>query len=144
MQPNPYQTPPAEDHASPNVATKLERSPPVAFMASLVIVIIGTLMVCGRANGFLGGLFFLPFLFGPLMLAWIPMWICRSERSQGVFLLANLAYAIWFLYVYLDVFHFHPDANSVIGLLFVGLYSLPILLCLCVIAIAIHLGQKQA
>ncbi len=99
-------------------------------------------MVCVRARLLVDGLLIIPFIFGPLVLAWIPMWMCRNGWSQGVLLTANIAYAIWFLYVYADVFHFHPGTYRVIALLFVGFYTVPALIIASVVAILIHRGAK--
>ena len=53
-----------------------------------------------------------------------------------------LAYVSWFFFVYIDVFYLHPDAQSPIALLFVGLVSLPVMIPVWVGAFAFERRAK--
>lgn len=138
MEPNPFESTSGDLQACKPSTVRSDQNHPTSFFVSVAVVRIGTLLVCLHADGLVTAIDFFPFTFGPLLLAWIPMWMFRTTRCQRMLVFASLAYAIWFLYVYVDVFHLHPDANSVIGRLFVGFYSFPVLLILCFIAGLMH------
>jgi hypothetical protein len=122
----------------PTAVSPVSSAPPLAFYLGVPVVIAGTLMLSVHF-GFIEGIFGLPIAFGPLMLAWIPMWLCRSKRSQGVLVFANVVFVCWFLYVYLPMRNPHNWSEfDVLGIIAIGLYSFPVLLVLCIIAVVLH------
>jgi hypothetical protein len=111
---------------------------PISFYFGIANVIAGTIMLCVHF-GFFEGLFSVPISFGPLMLAWIPMWLCCSKRSQGVFMFANFAFACWSLYICVPLLYYRQVSEfDVFGIIALGVYSFPVLLILCVIAMVLH------
>jgi hypothetical protein len=90
-------------------------------------VIVGSLMLCVQTAYFITGLIFVPVVFGPVLLhLWFSrMW--KSRYSDWILSAASLIFAVWFLFVYLDVFAFHPGPQSPVALLLIGIYALPIL-----------------
>lgn len=74
-----------------------------------------------------GFLFFVPFTLGPHA---VSHWLCFVLKSRGAAILlavGMLAYAAWFFFVYVDAFYVHPDPQSPIALLVVGVVSLPVM-----------------
>lgn len=122
----------------PNAGSPAKKIIPIAFYFGIVIVMVGTLMLCIH-YGFHGGISGVPFAFGPLMLAWVPMWLCRSQRSQGVFLFANMAFACWFLSVHIPMLYSGQVGEfDVLGTIAIGMYSSPVLLLLSIMAMVLH------
>ncbi|RYD26564.1 MAG: hypothetical protein EOP87_22560 [Verrucomicrobiaceae bacterium] len=81
-----------------------------------------------------GLMFFLPFALGPLVVTWGLGWLCGSRISGWLLLASTARYSAWFGFIYLSAFHWHIDAQSAIALLFVGIYSLPVMLPLWILA----------
>ena len=74
--------------------------------------------------------FLFPFTMIPFGITGIFAWYWRSVGGQAMLLVAALAYAGWFGFVYLDALYWRPDPQSPIALLFVGIYAAPVLLLL--------------
>lgn len=77
--------------------------------------------------GLRGVSLFFPAMMTPFLI--VPYFVMRwrSLGSQIVFLVATLAYCAWCVYVYVDVTITHPDPQSPIVFLFVGIYAAPVL-----------------
>jgi hypothetical protein len=84
-------------------------------------------MLRNVADSFYGVLFFIPFALGPQAIKHVAIIRAKSVKSQIVLLAALLAYFAWFTFVYVDAFYVHLDPQSAIALLFIGIYSLPVL-----------------
>lgn len=98
------------------------------------IWIAGTFVLCYQATPIMGGLFFVPFVLGPHAVTHIGVWLAKTKKAQSILMFALFAYAAWFGFVYTDVFYLHPDTQSPIALLFVGVYALPVLVPLWAVA----------
>jgi hypothetical protein len=94
-----------------------------AALLSLVVVLGGS-VVMGREGGLLGGLFFLPFCFGPLLVNAVLATLWRRAWVQVLLAGAALAHLLWFGWVWRDV-KLHPDPQAAIAFLVVGPYALP-------------------
>jgi predicted permease len=68
--------------------------------------------------------------------------VAASRRSLIILLISNLLYFCWFLWVYLSAFHFHPDPQAGIAFLFVGVYSLPVMIPLWIIAMCLRRSSQ--
>ncbi len=51
----------------------------------------------------------------------------NNKKSQLTLTIGSILYAAWFIFAYLDIFYWHLDPQSAVGLLLVGIYSLPIM-----------------
>ncbi len=68
----------------------------------------------------------LPFALGPLFVSLAVAIEWRSStRAQLTLAFSSFLFTIWFFTVFMDVFYWHPDPQSPIALLVVGIYSLP-------------------
>jgi hypothetical protein len=96
-------------------------------LTPVVLWVVGVLMLYNVADSFRGVLFFIPFALGPQAITHAAIIRAKSVRGQFVLLAALLVYFAWFTLVYVDAFYVHLDPQSSIALLFVGIYSLPVL-----------------
>jgi hypothetical protein len=97
-----------------------------AFWATAIVVMIGTLLLCSKSDPFLGGLFFVPFAFGPLAGTIGLAFACRSTLAQYLLTVSSVSYGAWFAFIYVLAFG-SPDPQSPIAFLFVGIYAVPVL-----------------
>jgi len=99
-------------------------------MRSITLTIIGlgflVYLIAFASKGGLGGLlFFLPFIMTPLIVNANLAWRWQTKVAQALLQLATLAYAGWAIHIYIDVFYIHPDPQSAVALVFVGIYAAP-------------------
>jgi hypothetical protein len=104
------------------------------FKLTLFLICIGTIFLCIQSSGFLSGLVFVPFALGPLLINLSQSNYWRSAGSQVVLLVASVAYAIWFSYFYAIAIVWGTDAQSPTALMFIGIYSMPIMVPLWIVA----------
>lgn len=108
------------------------RSP--LWMASASLFIVAFILLLGKSSG--GGAFiFLPYAFGPMVVSLLLGAAAASRLSLAVLLLSNVLYFGWFLWVYVNAFHLHPDPQAGIAFIFVGLQSLPVMIPLWMVAL---------
>ena len=94
--------------------------------AALQITACGLVLFSISKNAY-ALLFFLPLIFFPIIITCALSYKFKSTSSQLTLLLSQILFSAWVTYVYLDAFHWHPDAQSPIALAFIGPYSLPIM-----------------
>jgi len=83
--------------------------------------------------------FFLPFYGFPLIVSIVLSARFKKEPASQVFLaIASLLYALWFVYAMHDAFYVHLDPQSGLVIIFVGIYALPILLPLWIVAFLLN------
>lgn len=58
-----------------------------------------------------------------------------AKKSSMTLLAANLLYFAWFLWIYIDVFYINIDPQGPISFVFIGIFSLPVMLPLWIIAL---------
>ncbi len=98
--------------------------------------------LASNSEPFFGFLFFVPFTLGPHAVSHALCFLFKSRGSAILLGIGMLAYVSWFFFVYVDVFYVHPDAQSPIALLFVGLVSLPVMIPVWVGAFAFEQRAK--
>jgi hypothetical protein len=91
-------------------------------------IFAGVFLMGKEMDSVQGLLFFAPFVFGPLFITLILAVWCRGKLAECLLLVSTLLYFPWFLFIYMSVMHWHPDAQGGIAFLFVGIYSLPIMI----------------
>lgn len=109
--------------------------PPIGFTSTLAAIIAGTVALGIQADGLEGALFFAPFSLGPLFISTglaLTWW--HRPRAQSVLAVGTAAYALFFAYCFLSAFHWHPDPQSPTVMVFVGIYSLPVMLIFWLVA----------
>jgi hypothetical protein len=110
----------------------------LAFWATATIVTVGTFLLCSKSEPFLGGLFFLPFAFGPLLVTIVLAFALRSTLAQYLLTVSSVLYGMWFAFVYAQAVFVNPDPQSPIAFLFFGIYALPMLALFWIAAAVAH------
>jgi hypothetical protein len=105
---------------------------------TVAAILIGLVLLCIEATPALTGLFFAPFALGPLCITLLLALLFSERRAEAILLASTVLYMAWFGYLYMDIFHWHPDPQSAIGLLLAGLYALPVMLTFWAVA-----GRRQ-
>ena len=143
MNPNPFQPPEqTEGTLVEEVRHIADSMLPIAFYIGGITVAVGTVLILPMAKSLYLFFMLFPFVFGPLLIAMIPMWFCRSMKSQKILILAAIAYTVWFFLIYWLVYN-AGGGIAVIGFFFVGTYATPFLLVLCTISLLFHLRKKR-
>ncbi|QIF03020.1 hypothetical protein [Roseimicrobium sp. ORNL1] len=114
-----------------------------AFLVTLAFLIIGILALLFVSDSVVGALFFLPFSLGPLLVSLLLAAISPSKSSQKALITGSVLYAAWFTYMYLEVFHWHPDPQGAIAMLFVGVLSLPVMIPVWIISLVVMRRQPS-
>jgi len=111
-----------------------------------ILAIIAWVSVCvalaSKTESAMGILFFVPFTLGPHA---VSHWLCFRLQSRWAAILLGigmLAYMSWFFFVYIDVFYVHIDAQGPIALLFVGIFSLPVMIPVWLGTLALERSAK--
>lgn len=110
----------------------------LAFWATVTIVTVGTLLLCSKSEPFLGGLFFVPFAFGPLAVTIGLAFALRSTVAQYLLTVSSVLYGVWFAFVYTQAVYVNPDPQSPIAFLFIGIYAFPVLALFWITAAVAH------
>ena len=112
-----------------------------AFLVTAVILGSGIAALMSKAEPASGALFFVPFALGPLAVSLLLAAMLPRRPSQVALIIGSVAYAAWFGFVFLDVFHWHADPQSAIALVFIGAYSLPVMIPIWIVSLA--LGRRN-
>lgn len=115
----------------------------LAFWATATIVTVGTFLLCSKSEPFLGGLFFLPFAFGPLAVTIGLGFALRSTVAQYLLTVSSVLYGVWFAFVYAQAVFVNPDPQAPIAFLFVGFYALPVLALFWISAAVAHCLRRR-
>jgi len=143
MNPNPFQPPEqTEGTLVEEVRHIADSMLPIAFYIGGITVAVGTVLILPMAKSLYLFFMLFPFVFGPLLIAMIPMWFCRSIKSQKILILAAIAYAVWFFYTYWFVSNAR-DGGAIIVLFLVGFFATPFLLVLCTISLLFHRQKRR-
>ena len=138
--------------ASPERAAEAPTSQPIhqnrflapAFLTTGAALVAGTLCLVAQSNPPGAAVRFLPLSLGPLFVSLILSLILLNRRSQRVLLVGSLLYAMLFAFIYLGAFFWHLDPQSAIALLFIGFYSLPVMIPVWVIALVMYFRDRSA
>ena len=112
------------------------------WIISAVVFILAVLLLLVESSGGAGVLLLLPLIFGPMIVSLLLGAAAASRRSLVTLLISNILYFGWFFWVYISAFYLHPDAQAGITLLFVGIYSLPVMIPLWIIAMCLRRSKN--
>ena len=119
----------------------------LSHIVAVIIWVACCLMLAKESSPVYGFLFFVPFSLFPHAITHVMVAKANDRISLSLLLVALVGYFGWFLFVYVQAFHTHLDAQSSIALLFVGTYSMPAMIPLWVasaIASRLHKPAQQA
>jgi hypothetical protein len=69
----------------------------------------------------------------------VSLWIAANSPYRSCQLILAIGtglYSVWFGYIFLDAFYWNLDPQSAIALLFIGFYSLPVMIPIWLAALA--------
>jgi len=113
----------------------------LVFTSSLIVV--GTLLLCSKSSPFIGGFFFAISSLFPLFFSLMIVYKSEQIINIRIQLTGIILYFIWFSFVFLSVFNWNPDPQGPIALLFVGLFSLPIMTIFWTMSLILNKKEKQ-
>lgn len=105
-----------------------------SFWVTCLVLAVGCIVLLSESSSIGGTLFFIPFSLGPLLVSIALTFYVWSRLSLIILAGGSVLYGVWFGYVYMSAFHWHIDPQSAIALLFVGIYSLPAMIPVWLIA----------
>lgn len=108
----------------------------------IAIWIAAIVVFASGADPVLSVLFFGAFCLGPHAVTHGLCFVLRSKKAAVLLAVGMLAYAAWFLYLYLDAFYWNIDAQSSIALFFGVLLSLTLMIPLWLAAFALEQSAK--
>ena len=100
---------------------------PATLTITTLILVVGTLLLCGQSKGFFSGLFFVPTALGPLFVTFLMASFLPSKRAQAALFVSSVLYGGWFAYAYASIFYIDVEPQGAIALLFIGAFSLPVM-----------------
>ena len=112
-------------------------------LLAVSIATVAYLWGFGRENGLIAIAFFFPFTMLPFVVNAVLALRWRTTVGQSLLLIATLAYATWFAFVFVDVTYRHPDPQGPIVFLFVGIYAAPVLAILWSLGWYLERRQSQ-
>ena len=121
---------------SPGDSSRPDETLRVGFNLTLSAIGFGSLMLTMAAGDLSAGVDCLPFTFGPLGISLLIAWFSLRKAVQVVIGAGSAAYFAWFLFIFCTVYFGSPDANASLAFLFVGIYALPVMIIVWIIAMA--------
>ena len=108
------------------------------FLITAFLILIGTFALMSESDPMAGALFFIPFALGPLFIS-LAISLYSPYRSCQIILgVSSVVYGVWFSFVFLSAFYWHIDAQSAITLLFIGIYSLPVMIPCWIVSLVLR------
>ena len=112
-----------------------------AFVVTAVILVVGLGILNSNSRSFSGTLFMVPFSLGPLVLSLLLALVMPNKASQITLIIGSVLYGGFFIHLYGGLFHRSPSPQSGMGLLFIGFYSLPVMIPIWSIAAYLWMFQ---
>lgn len=116
----------------------------LVWFSTSAAIIAGIAILWKQSASLSGVLFITPFSLGPLFVTLILGFFSERKISLLLLMASTAAYAAWFSYIYLDAFYWHLDPQSGLAFLFMGVYSLPVMLPLWVLAFLLREAKSKA
>ena len=113
-----------------------------AFLMTTLLLVIGTLALMSKSEPIIGALFFIPFALGPLFVSLLIAAIAPYQACQITLILGTVLYTAWFGFIFLSAFYWDVDPQSPIALIFIGIYSLPVMIPIWVVALILKRRNK--
>ena len=111
-----------------------------AFVVTAALLVIGTYILYSNSRSFSGTLMVVPTALGPLVLSLYASLRTNNKASQITLVIGSVLYGGFFIYLYGGLFYRSPSPQSGIVLLFMGFYSLPVMIPIW--SIAAFLSRK--
>ena len=113
-----------------------------AFVVTAVILVVGLGILNSNSRSFSGTLFMVPFALGPLFLSLLLALVMPNKASQITLIIGSVFYGGFFIHLYGGLFHRSPSPQSGIGLLFIGFYSLRVMIPIWCVAAFLSIYKR--
>ena len=120
----------------------IKRACSPAFVVTAVLLVIGTCILYSNSRSFSGTLFMVPFALGPLVLSLLLALVMPNKASQITLIIGSVLYGGFFIYFYDRLFYGSPSPQSGIGLLFIGFYSLRVMIPIWYVAAFLSIYKR--
>ena len=120
----------------------IDRACSPAFIVTAVLLVVGIGIIDSNSRSFSGTLFMVPFALGPLVLSLLLALVMPNKASQITLIIGSVLYAGFFIYLYGGLFHRSPSPQSGIGLLFIGFYSLRVMIPIWCVAAFLSIYKR--
>ena len=107
-------------------------------LVPIVFFFFGLLLLTLQSSSLTGVVFLSFFGLWPFLVNTGLAFIARCKATVLLTLLASVAYILWFLYGYYDIFHVNIDPQSGISVIFIGIYSMPFMLLIWLAFFTFH------
>ena len=114
-----------------------------AFVVTAIILAVGIGVLLSNSRDFGATLMMTPFALGPLAVSLLVTLFARTKGSQITLIVGSVLYGGVFVYLYIQLYYVSPSPQSGIGLLFIGFYSLPVMIMVWVVSISLMVYAKQ-
>ena len=84
-----------------------------------------------------------PFALGPLAVSLLVTLFARTKASQITLIVGSVLYGGFFIYLYIQLYYVSPSPQSGIVLLFIGFYSLPVMLVVWGVSWSLMISGKK-
>jgi hypothetical protein len=119
----------------------------IGLSAAVLLGMAGCVANTGSSGGIekmlFGTLLFLPFYGFPLIVSIVLSAWTKNSLPQCILLTASLLYGVWFAYAVYSAFYVSPDPQSGLIIMFVGIYALPVLLPLWLVARFVEMYHRK-
>lgn len=122
--------------------SKWAKSP--AFLVTAALIGFGMAALMSKSEPASGALFFVPFALGPLFVSLLLAAIAPNRSCQITLVIGSLLYSVWFGFVFLNAFYWHIDPQSSIAMIFIGIYSLPVMIPVWLLSLVLRHRHKVA
>ena len=120
----------------------IDRACSPAFVVTALILVVGIGILDSNSRSFSGTLFMVPFALGPLFLSLLLALVMPNKASQITLIIGSVLYGGFFIYFYDRLFYGSPSPQSGIGLLFIGFYSLRVMIPIWCVAAFLSIYKR--
>jgi len=113
-----------------------------AFVVTAILLAVGTGVLHSISRDFGATMMMTPFALGPLVLSLLVTLFARTKASQITLIVGSVLYGGFFIYLYIQLYYVSPSPQSGIGLLFIGIYSLPVMLVVWVVSLSLMISGE--
>ena len=114
-----------------------------AFVVTAIILAVGIGILLSNSRDLGATLMMTPFALGPLAVSLLVALFARTKASQITLIVGSVLYGGFFIYLYIQLYYVSPSPQSGIGLLFIGFYSLPVMLVVWAVSWSLIISGKK-
>ena len=114
-----------------------------AFIVTAILLVVGIGVLHSNSRDFGATLVMTPFALWPLVVSLLLTLFARTKAAQITLVVGSTLYGGFFIFLYIQLYHVSPSPQSGIALLFIGFYSLPVMLVVWVVSLSLMVSGKK-